>query len=172
MKSLHVKILLSLAAVFLVAAIAQFTRNWKLQWDVVSGQERYVSSYFGLPGAAHSQEATVLSRWRAYQGADHEWIDVAARPKINGLLVNWCHVKIRNCMIEIGNYITDADSRSVCAEWILADLVSSRNVCDTARRCERFRDELGTAFYDSIAHERSITKTQIRTLWEQSESAQ
>lgn len=160
--------------VLLIAIIvaAPFTYHCETHWHLYSGEERLVSSLFGLPGIPHPRKSTELSQWRAFDGCGEEWITVATTPKISGLLVNLCHVKITNYLINIRPLISDPNNRAICAELILNDLKSGRDICKTSKRTGRFRDALTNLNFDSIAVDQPASEGQLRVLWERSENAQ
>ncbi len=143
------------------AAAFFFGMNSTEEWDVSSGQSRYVTTVVGVPVWFGEPRPTTVSEWLREPEGKREWIQVRG-PRIRKAKVSHCVHDLLWQLFhldgDLENVVGKKDTkegrlfRHQIASAVLQELRTSQNICRVSRHFGAFRMQfIETYWHDQMA---------------------
>ena len=147
-----------LVAIASLVAVYFFAYSWEVQWDIQTGRERTVHNIFRIRVYSGRPSSTILTEWISPSVPDAMWREVAHGPRPFEM-VNWSHGRIIRHLHKISAYITDTDSRKICATLILQE-VDMVGIGRAGSYCYCFKELITNSDTDAL------TKADVERQWQ------
>lgn len=154
-----------------IAAAFFFGLNSIEEWELSSGQSRYVTTVIGVPVWFGEPRPTTVSEWLREPVGEREWLQVRG-PRIRKAKVSYC---VHDLLWQLFHLEGDLESvigkidtqegrlfRHQIAAVVLKELRSSQSICLVSRHFTEFRVRLVDAFWHD---QETLTSAKLEEAW-------
>lgn len=162
------------ALLAVIAAAFYFGMNSIEQWDVSTGQGRYVTTVVGVPVWFGAPRPTTVSEWLHEPEGEKDWIQVRG-PSIRKAKVSHCvHDLLGQLHMWEGELAVTLernkkqDGKSLkhrIAAAILDELRTTQSICRVSRHCSEFRMQFIETYWHN---EEPLTLVNLEDTWRMS----
>jgi hypothetical protein len=155
-----------------VALAFLFGMNSVEQWDLSTGQSRYVTTVIGIPVWYGEPRPTTVSEWLSKPEGERDWVQVRG-PRIRKAKVShcvhdllWQFFQLEGDLESIGRKKDTQEGRLFrhqIAAAVLRELRTSQSICRVSRHFSAFRMQfIETYWHDQMA----LTPARLNETWE------